>query len=730
MITLASLALSPVIYLVIAYGLIGLGFSFWNYKKLSKNNVENDKTELASSNITKGVKILSNSRLILLALLSVLIGLSLYFFYGSSKNIITLISFMLGAVSSFAAYYTSQYIAADTGEILANETAKSYKKGFRKAFDSSISSSVVNVSVFILGISLNMLVINLFGIEFNKAFIPFICFAFGVGIVSVFNRLSGDIFQQSAAIAENELIQKHDKVTAKSLFNPSAVLKSVGRLTSNVGGISSDVFDTLSIASIAAILFGARMVSPEFAKTEMLVYFPVFLIGMGILTSILASFFLNSGKPSNSKIAMKFAEGVSSAVLLLSAFFAIKFALPAEWTASRTTDTETIVTTYYSLGIFWSVLIGVLSSVGLGYINDSFSDYKRQVSKEIAGQSMKGAVSNNLSTMQISFISTGIPVLILVAVGLTSYYLANFYGLAITAVSFLGNIALQQSFGAFAAVTETSENIATKSYLDKETLNNANLMKKEGHAALSNLQMFLLVAASLSVLSVFSNFLESARLFNINVANPFIMGVLTVGGLIPVLLSYNTLGAVKRVKKKVIREVEKQFNQNMSLQEADSILLKYDGNLTFATEGEKETVYRAKVSVDNNKCVREAANISFYEVLIHILMLMVVIVMQGFSRNHEIIASFLVGFTLSSVILAAYSIIKGTLSESAKNTAETGFIYNGEIIEKSTKAYEVALSSDRSNKALKEVVAPTAIMLVKIVIIASMMLLPLLNSAH
>ncbi len=727
MIMLVSLFLSPLVYLVIAAGLIGLGFSFWNYKQFSNNIVANAKIEYMASNTLYGVKTLRISRFILTVSVATLIALIVFIYYGKHLDLSMVISYIIGLFFSLSSFYISQYIAAYSSKFVLSETSKSYKAGFKKAFNSSVAAGLSNVSVFVIGIGINLIVIQLLSTNEQTTFLCLICFALGVSISSVLNRLSGDLLNRCAAIAEDELIRKHAKISATSMFNPLALVRNVGQLTSKISGISADVFNTLSIAVIAAILLGANMVTEEFYKSKMLVYLPLFIVSIGILTSITVSFFLKSDNQNNSKFAMRFAENFAAVILLLSTFVAVKFLLPKEWIVESVSDNETIKTTYYRLGIFWSALIGVTASIGLGYINNLFSNHKRYIPKEIARLSMKGFTYNNLSCTRMSFLTAGIPFTIIVIVALSSYYLANFYGMAIAAVAFIGNIALHQSFGAFAAVARISENIASKSYLDKETLKNANLLRREGSIKISKLKMYLLTAASLSVLAMFGNFIEFAHLKHIDIAKPLILSALAVGALIPVLLSFNILGAIKRLSKIIIKEAEQQITDSLNLEDVNSALLKNRGNIKHADNGEKETVHKEKLVMHNNKSVKKSARMSFYEMLTSTVIMITTVSLLGIFGGTEIIASLLVGLMLSSFIIAAYGVMKGMLSASTKNTVEAGFVSNGDIIDKSSPAYEVAIANEQSSKALSDVLAPTAIMLVKIALIVSMVLLPVIS---
>ncbi len=729
MITLASLAIKPIGYLILASGIIGLGFGMWSFFKITGKKVKDIKTRFVYSNIKEGMKTQRNSRMIFLAIFVAAIGLVLFTFGVVEKQMIGLISFLIGAFFAFLASNFAKRIAVLTSKNIVNETRESYASAFRKTFNASIAAGLSNVSLFLIGICVNIFVISILALSndlINDAFNIFMFFVFGAGFVSALSRLSDNLLNQSGEIAENELIRKRAKITEKSIFNPSSLVKNIGALASKVGGISLDVFDILSISTVSAILLGANMAEVG-NKTEMLIYLPLLIVSIGILTSIVAGFFLHSSKSSNSKFAIKLAEIVGTAILAVSTYFVIKLLLPQQWEGVRNTSTDTIVTTYYSMGIIWSALIGILSSLGLGYINDSFSDYKRQAAKEIAGQSANGILGNNLSTIRMSFISTGVPMLIIIAVGLSTYYLANFYGLAIAAVSFVGNIAFYQSYGAFSAIADTSESIAAKSQLQKEAIQNINDLQKEAVMPLSNLRMFLLIALALSTIAMFSTFIGIANLQVIDMAKPLILSSLAFGVLVPIMLSYNIIGAIKRVKKRVVSDTLEQLHENICLEDANSVLLKYENDLSYATEGEQESVFRAKKTIKNKKSIKKATNRSFMEILLPVGIAIVVPLLLGVFGGTEILAALLLGIGLSSVTLAGYSIMKGTLSASSCNAFEKGFVYNGEIIEKASPAYEVAVGNNNSNRVLKNALAPAVLMIIKIAIIVSMLLIPIVN---
>ncbi len=732
MITLASIAIEPVGNLIIVSGIVGIAYSFWNYYKISNTKYEPNKTEAISSEIHKNVKVFFKSRHKFLALFVVLAS-ALWFFYAkytASMSGIVAFSLLLGAVSAAMASYFSSVMVAKTGSNIANETQKSYKKGFKTSFDMSTSVGLVNASAIVLGLFINVLILSLvYGLDkiSDKSFDVFIGYVLGLSLTAAITRISSSIFSKSAEMAEDTTVENNEEITYKSIFNPSQSNNSVGRIIGNVGGLSIDIFEAFSIALVSAILLGTNIMSEKLPKTEMLAYLPLIIASIGILTSIVSSFFLRSSKYSSSNLAVKTSEAVGAFLLIISSFFAIKFLLPNEWSIKTSTESEVITKTYYSLGVFWTSLIGVAASVGISYITESFVGQKRHTSLEIAGQSMKRNEDNILSSTRMSLISIGAPIILFIGVGLFSYYMVDFYGIAIAAVSYFGNLALQHSFSSFATISTNSDSIAQKSYLDESTTDNARLLKSLGNKVESKFRMFVFLGASLAALSMFAAFIELAGIQTVSMTKPLFITALLFGALIPILLSSNTIGAIKRIKEKVLRETNKQFSETLCLKDANLIWQKYEGKLNYATDTERETVLKAKESIDNEACIRISSKYSFFESFIPLGVAIVVPILLAVFGGAEILASLFVGLACSSIILAAYSIMKGNLSESAKNIIEEGFVYKGELIEKDSDAYEIAITGKRLGNTLKDSIAPVVISIAKLAIIISIILLPLLN---
>jgi K(+)-stimulated pyrophosphate-energized sodium pump len=735
MITLASLVIDPIGYLILAAGIIGLGFSFWNSYNNNKINSEDYNVNEIANKIKEGVTSFIVTEYKFLALFVVSLSI-LAFFYGKSQeglNGLIAVAVIVGAASSLAANYFSKQFAVNANEKVVAESQKTYSDGFKAAFSAGTATGVINTASVVLGLFLLFLIAAFLTpqeTDFGKSMFNFNLnmiagFAFGASAVALFSRLSGSVFAQSAEKAENEIVEKNAGITDKSSYNPASVANETGRIATNVGGIGADVYESFTAAIVASVFLGAALLTQD-EKTIGLLSLPLIIASIGIFTSIGGSYLLRSSEVSTSRQAINIAEGFAAIVLSIGTFFAIKYTLPAEWEVTKTTDKEIIITTYKSLGIFWSAFFGIVASVGISYVTNYLSSKESTTVKHLASESVKGTSNNLLLGTENGLISTGIPVAIILAVVLAAYYFAGFYGVGLAAVGFLGNAGLQMAFNAFAPVANNSDSVATKADLGEVTLKQTNDLKQVGLQSITNGKIFSVIAASLSSLAIFSAFIQLTGIYEVNAIKPLIISALILGAIIPFLLSSNALAAVRRVSKKIVTEVNRQFSDIPALNDANEILDKYNGDLTYATEGEKEIVYSAKDSADNNQCIEKATYVTIWEILIPGVSAIALPVLIAYLGGTEILAAMLLGVITTGTIMALYQANKGSVLENTKYALEEGTVYNGELIGKESSGYQASIVGDKVGQPVKDTSATAITVLIKAMLITSLLLAPLL----
>jgi len=723
-----------ILYYLIVTGFLGLAYSFW--KSYQINGLENGstKTTEVTASIRKGTMAYIQAEYKFLLLFALSLGILLYF-KGKSESESSgfiAISYIVGAgLSALAGYFQSQ-IALRTNEKVTVQSQNSFEEGFSKAFYGSISIGLIGVSFVIIGISSLLLVFSYLGNDWNPSTILNVMagFVLGSSSVALFARMGGGVFAKSADISEAYIVKTEPGIKDKSKYNPSSAANDAGQNINNVTGIGSDLYESLSLALIASMILGISFLDTN-AIIEHLTYgpilLPLILAAIGIFTTVGASFLLKASEPISSKKAVEISEGFAALIMVIASFFVIKYILPAEWDVERKTNEELLITTYKSLGIFWSAFFGIAASAVIGRLTNIYIGSKTKAINSTVEKSFIGPASNILGGFEQAYISTGIPILLVLAVSIASYYFAGFYGVGIAGVGMLSNMGLQHALNAYASITDNSNSIAIKAGLDEPTIKQTNNLKLIGIELIAKNKGFLVVSATISVLSLLSAFFQQSGIEVVDLTMPLVLAGLIAGVALPFILSSNMLAVVGRVSNKMITETKRQFTEIPALADAKEILDKYNGDLTYATEGEKETVYAAHNSADNKQCIETGAFATIWETLIPAVIAIAIPTLLGYFAGGEILTSLLIGVISGGLIMSIFQATAGSAWESTKNTIEEGVEYKGEIYGKESAAYQAALVGEKVGKPLKDAASPAMIVLMKIMIVVAIILAPALS---
>lgn len=735
MIILASIKIEPVFYLLAAAGFLGIAYSFWNSFKMSKLKSENQRISETATVIKNAVNTFLRVEYKFLILFVVSLGLLLFFYGKSQENVNELIaaSMLLGAISSALAGFFSMRIANIAHEKVTLRSQESYSESFRTSFSSASSIGIIGASSIIIGLVILFLTLaltqnnfTLENINIKQSLSSLICgFALGASSIALFARLGGGIFAKSSDVAEYEIVATEPGIKEKSIHNAASVANEAGRTLLHVGGISADIFESASLAIIASMLLGAGLLNSELSNPG-LIALPLVLVSIGIFSSIAGNFLLRSSEVSNSRKAINIAEIFSAAILSIAAYFSVIYLIPAEWDVTAKTDEELIITTYKGLGVFWSAFFGIASSVIISYITRFYTGKNGKTIEKIIANSSKGSSGNALGGMENGLISTGLPIALLLAVSLGAYYFSGFYGIGIAAVGYFGNLGLQVSFNAFAPIAENSNSIAIKNELEDTSIDVSKNMKTIGIQSLAQGRIFISLGASLAIVAILGVFIQQSNILEINLTNPFIMASLLVGAVLPVLISSNALLSVTKISKKIVLEVKRQFKDIPDLDDAKYILDKYNGDLNYATEGEKEIVYAAHNDADYKQCVEISAYATIWATLIPGIIAIAIPALFAMFGGAEMLAGMLIGSLANGLILSIFQANMGSSLENTRYALEEGYDLNGETIGKESLAYQAAMEGEKLGNPLKDTATSAVTVLIKLMLIVSIIMLPLM----
>src|SRR5699024_81105 len=136
---------------------------------------------------------------------------------------------------------------------------------------------------------------------------------------------------------------------------------NVGDNVGDVAGMGADLFESYVGAIISAMVLGAAFIGifeSLGASFDLgAVILPLVLGGVGILTSILGTFFVRVKEGGDPQKGLNIGEFGSSIVMVVASWFIIHWLLPASW--SHTAAISGMELTITATGVFWATIVGL-----------------------------------------------------------------------------------------------------------------------------------------------------------------------------------------------------------------------------------------------------------------------------------------------------------------------------------------------------------------------------------
>jgi K(+)-stimulated pyrophosphate-energized sodium pump len=620
------------------------------------------------------------------------------------------VTYALGAIFSAAAGWAGMTVAT-----MANaRTTEAAKEGPAKALPLAFRGGAVMgfavAGLALLGVSLVYIVFVLM-LEVDKPFEILTAFGLGASTIALFSRVGGGIYTKAADVGADLVGKVEAGIPEDDPRNPATIADNVGDNVGDVAGMGADLFESYSgsiIAPMALTAFagvfvagGTSLVADQVTDVGVisLLMFPLAVAFVGMIASIIGSFFVKAGDSIDAKSLSSALHRGTNVAMLLTVAATVGLAY---WMFSGDEFDR-------AYGIAISVIGGLAVGYGIGRVAEYWTSDHYGPVKKLAGQAQTGPATTILGGVSAGMISVAASVALVVAgIGLAYWggqltfvdAMADFggiYGIAVAAIGMLATLGAVVSVDAYGPIADNAGGIAEMAELDPSVREVTDSLDSLGNTTAAIAKGFAIGSAALTALALFKTFEFAVRAedptfaLNLNIGEVEVFIGLFLGAMLPFLFASLTIDAVGRAAQQMIEEVRRQFREIPGLREGEPGVLP-----------------------DSARCVAISTKASLREMIIPGSLAVVVPLVIGFIDVNAL-GGFLAGALVSGFALAIFMANAGGAWDNAKKYIEAGH-YGG----KGSEPHKAAVVGDTVGDPFKDTSGPAMNILLKVMTIVSL----------
>ncbi|MBT8508518.1 sodium-translocating pyrophosphatase [Methanomicrobiaceae archaeon CYW5] len=678
--------------------LLALAFAGYAFMNVRKEGLGTELIEKLTTVIHDSAMVYLNTQYKFIAVFVIVLAIILAVLISP----LTAACFVLGAVLSATAGYIGMFTATSANGRTTNAATRGIAEAFKVSFASGtvMGMSVVGLGLFglsvaFIGISTLMDGSNIYDIVNVVA-----GFSLGASSIALFARVGGGIFTKAADVGADLVGKVEAGIPEDDPRNPAVIADNVGDNVGDIAGMGADLYESYVGSIVSAMLLGAAAILALNNGTDIslllgvkdaaalgagfvdmnLVLLPLVIAAVGIICSIIGSFFVRTNKTESSAIHMAFNMGLLVALFLVvvATYFIADMFLGS-----------------FGFGVFVASVSGLVAGFLIGQVTEYYTSYERKPTQTIAASCETGAATNIITGFAKGMESTLVPTLLIALAIYIAFLFAGLYGIAIAAVGMLATLGISLAVDAYGPVADNAGGIAEMSHQKKEVREITDTLDAVGNTTAAIGKGFAIGSAALTALALFASYGIAVNLEAIDMMQPPVFVGLLIGAMLPFLFSSMTMMAVGRAAYAIVIEVRRQFKE-----------------MTGLMEGTTDPDYTACIAISTSSALRE--------MVLPGLIAIAAPVLVGVILGKEALGGLLVGSLGAGFMLAITMANAGGAWDNAKKYIELGNLGG-----KGSEAHKAGVTGDTVGDPFKDTSGPAINILLKLMTIVAVVFAPL-----